>query len=32
MVDERFRCYKVDDLCATGLRVALKKNRKAADI
>lgn len=32
MIDEKFRGYSVDDLCATGLRVTLKKNRKAADI
>jgi SAM-dependent methyltransferase len=32
MVDERFRGYSVDDLCVTGLRVALKENRKAAGI
>jgi SAM-dependent methyltransferase len=32
VVDERFRDYRVDDLCVTGLRVALKENRKAAGI
>jgi ubiquinone/menaquinone biosynthesis C-methylase UbiE len=32
MVDERFRDYKVDDLCATGLRVALKENKKATGL
>ena len=28
MVDERFRDYSVDDLCVTGLKVALKAGRK----
>ena len=28
MVDEGFRDYNIDDLCITGLRVALKKNGK----
>jgi len=32
VVDERFRDYNVDDLCATGLRVALKENKKATDV
>jgi len=32
MIDEMFRDYSVDDLCATGLRVALKENKKAADV
>jgi len=32
MVDEGFRDYNVDDLCVTGLRVALKKNGKATGI
>jgi len=30
--DERFRDYSVDDLCATGLRVALKENKKATGV
>ena len=32
MVDEGFRDYNVEDLCVTGLRVALKKNGKATGI
>ena len=32
VVDERFRGYKVDDLCVTELRVTLKENSEAADI
>jgi len=32
MVDEKFRGYKVDDLCITWLRIALKENREAAGI
>jgi len=28
MIDERFRDYSVDDLCATGLRVVLKAKGK----
>ena len=32
IVDERFRGYSVDDLCVTGLRVALKANRKGTGI
>ena len=32
MIDGRFRDYSVDDLCVTGLRVALKENKKAAGI
>ena len=32
MIDERFRDYNVDDLCVTGFRVALKENKKAADV
>jgi SAM-dependent methyltransferase len=32
IIDERFRDSSVDDLCATGLRVALKENREAACI
>ena len=32
MIDERFRGYGVDDLCVTGLRVALKANRNGAGI
>ncbi|MDF1594373.1 MAG: methyltransferase domain-containing protein [Desulfobacterales bacterium] len=32
MVDERFQDYSVDDLCTTGLRVALKKNGKPTGI
>ena len=27
VLDERFRDYSVDDLCITGLRVALRENR-----
>ena len=32
IVDEKFQDYNVDDLCITGLRVALKKNGKATGI
>jgi len=32
VVDEGVRGYSVDDLCVTGLRVALKENRKAAGL
>ena len=32
MIDEKFRGHKVDDLCATWLRVALKENKKAVSI
>jgi len=32
VVDKKFREYKADDLCVTGLRVALKENREAAHI
>lgn len=32
MVDEGFRSYKVDDLCVTGFRIALKVEEKVVEI